>query len=473
MSKDIDWEQIHEWDMKYYLHVKQSVEETRFLPVVRTEGNYVYLANGMKILDFVSQIIGNNLGYRHPRVTAAIKDALDTVGFVQEIFCTEYRTRAAKLIMEDILGPDDWAGRIRFVNTGSEANEQAFAIAKQMTGRPNIITREYAYHGSTSGAAGASRNRYYRSTLASTTSDEIRDVPNFPGSGFHVVPAPYCFRCSVGHTYPSCKMDDGTLPCIHASENLIKSIGAETVAAFVTEIFYGGSAIDPPPEYIPQLREMTRRLGILWIDDEVICGFGRCGKWFAYQLYDGVTPDIMTMGKGMNGCALPVGGVVVSKDISRELDKYRYWTGSTHAGHPVVAASVAAAVEFMIEENIPEVSAQKGKYLNKRLKELEGEHRCVGMAQSTGLLGVFEVVKNKETMEPFVKEDRFATFGGDISMYPESLILEKCVMEGLMVGSAVPNTIRVAPPLTISDDEIDFGIDVLNRVLSEVDEMCD
>jgi len=88
MSKDIDWEQIHEWDMKYYLHVKQSVEETRFLPIARTEGNYVYLANGMKILDFVSQIIGNNLGYRHPRVTAAIKDALDTVFFVQEIFCT-------------------------------------------------------------------------------------------------------------------------------------------------------------------------------------------------------------------------------------------------------------------------------------------------------------------------------------------------------------------------------------------------
>ena len=100
MSKDINWEQVHEWDMKYYLHVKQAADETRFLPVARTEGNYVYLANGMKILDFVSQIIGNNLGYRHPRVTAAIKEALDDVGFVQELFCTEYRARATKLIME-------------------------------------------------------------------------------------------------------------------------------------------------------------------------------------------------------------------------------------------------------------------------------------------------------------------------------------------------------------------------------------
>jgi taurine--2-oxoglutarate transaminase len=473
MSRNIDWQQISEWDSKYYLHVKQAADELRFLPVERTEGNYLYLANGMKILDFVSQIIGNNLGYRHPRVTAAIKEALDEVGFVQELFCTEYRTRAAKLIMEDLLGPDDWAGRVRFVNTGSEANEQAFAIAKQITGRPNIITREYAYHGSTSGAAGASRNRYYRSMLASPTDGEVRDVPNFPGAGFHVVPAPYCYRCSLGHSYPECKMQDGKLPCIHASENLIKSIGAETVAAFITEIFFGGSAIDPPPEYIPQLREMTTRLGILWIDDEVICGFGRCGKWFAYQLYDGVTPDIMTMGKGMNGCALPVGGVVISKEIAEEMDKYRYWTGSTHAGHPVVAASVAAAIEFMIEENIPEQSAKKGAYLGEKLRELEGEHKCVGLTNTVGLLGLFEVVKNKETKEAFVKDDRFATFSGDISMYPETFILEKCVMEGLMVGSAVANTIRVAPPLTISEEEIDFGIDVLNRVLTEVDEMCD
>jgi len=473
MPRDINWEQVSEWDQKYYFHVKQAADELRFLPVSHTEGNYVYLANGMKVLDFVSQIIGANLGYRHPQVTAAIKQALDEVGYVQEIFCTEYRSKAAKLIMEDLLGPDDWAGRIRFVTTGSEANEQAFIIAKQMTGRPNIITREYAYHGSTSGAAGASRNRYYRSTLASTTSNEIRDVPNFPGAGFHVVPAPYCYRCSLGHTYPSCKQADGTLACILASENLIHSIGAETVAAFVTEIFYGGSAIDPPPEYIPQLREMTRRLGILWVDDEVICGFGRCGKWFAYQLYDGVTPDIMTLGKGMNGCALPVGGVVVSKDIAAEFDKYSYWTGSTHAGHPVVVASVAAAVQFMIDENIPEVASRKGAILDKKLKELEGEHKCVGLAQSTGMMGGFEVVKNKATKEPFVKADRFATFTGDISEYPESLILEKCVMNGLMVGSAVPNTIRVAPPLTITEDEIDFGIDVLNKVLSDVDEMCE
>ena len=469
---EVNWEQVYEWDVKYYLHVKQAASEYRFLPVSHTEGNCVYLANGMKILDFVSQIIGANLGYKHPRVTAAIQEAAEKVGFIQELFCTEYRSRAAKLIMEDLLGPDAWAGRIRFVSTGSEANEQAFAIAKLITGRPNIITREYAYHGSTSGAAGASRNRYYRSTLASPDSGEIRDVPNFPGAGFHVVPAPYCYRCSLGHTYPSCKQDHGTLACIRVSENLIRTIGAETVAAFVTEIFYGGSAIHPPAEYIPQLREMTRRLGILWIDDEVICGFGRCGKWFAYQLYPGATPDIMTLGKGMNGCALPVGGVVISKDIARELEKFRYWSGSTHAGHPVVAASVAAAVEFMIEENIPEVAARKGAILDKKLRKLVEDHRCVGLAQCVGLLGGFEVVRNKKTKEPFVKEDRFATFAGDISKYPEVMISEKCILQGVMVGSAVPNTIRVAPPLTITEEEIDFGMDVIDRVLSEVDEMC-
>ncbi len=473
MQQETDWNQIYEWDNKYYFHVKQTADEYRFIPVSHTEGNYVFLANGMKILDFCSQVIAANLGHRNPRVTAAIKEALDKVGFVQEIFCTEYRARAAKLIMEDLLGGDGWAGRIRFVSTGSEANEHAFAIAKNITGRPNIVTREYAYHGSTSGAAGASRNRYYRASLASPNSNEIRDVPNFPGTGFHIIPAPYCYRCSLGHTYPSCKQADGTLACIHASENHIRTLGAETVAAVVTEIFYGGSAINPPPEYIPQLRAMTRRLGILWIDDEVICGFGRCGKWFAYQLYEGVTPDIMTVGKGMNGCAVPVGGIVVSKDIARELDKYRYWSGSTFAGHPVVAASVASAVELQIEQNIPEVVAKKGAYLNKKLKELEGEHKCVGLAESAGLLGAFEIVKNKKTKEPFIKDDRFATFTGDISGYPEVMISEKCLLNGVMVGSTVPNTVRVAPPFTITEADIDFGIDVINKVLSEIDEKCD
>jgi taurine--2-oxoglutarate transaminase len=473
MSDQTNWDQIYEWDNKYYFHVKQAADEYRFIPVDHTEGNYVYLANGMKLLDFCSQVIAANLGYKNPVVNAAIKEALDKVGYVQELFCTEYRAKATKLIMEDLLGADNWAGRLRLVNTGSEANEQAFAIAKNLTGRPNIITREYAYHGSSSGAAGASRNRYYRASLASPTSGEIRDVPNFPGSGFHIVPAPYCYRCSLGHTYPACKQADGTLACIKASENLIRTVGAETVAAVVTEIFYGGSAINPPPEYIPQLREMTRRLRILWIDDEVICGFGRCGKWFAYQLYEGVTPDIMTIGKGMNGCALPVGGIILSKEIAKEMDKYRYWSGSTHAGHPVVAASVAAAVEYQIQQNMPAIVAERGAYLHKRLKELEGEHKCVGLAESIGLLGGMEIVKNKETKEPFVKDDRFATFTGDISKYPEVLISEKCVFNGLMVGSAVPNTLRIAPPFTITRDEIDFGIDVLNRVLSEIDEMCE
>jgi taurine--2-oxoglutarate transaminase len=241
----------------------------------------------------------------------------------------------------------------------------------------------------------------------------------------------------------------------------------------VTEIFYGGSCIHPPPEYIPQLREMTRRLGILWIDDEVVCGFGRCGKWFAYQLYEGVTPDIMTIGKGMNGCALPGGGVIISQEIAREVDRYRYWTGSTHAGHPIVAATVAAAVEFMIEENIPEVAAEKGEILAEKLQWLGNQHKCVGLTQSVGLLGGFEVVKNKKRKQAFIEEDRFATFAGDLSGYPEVMISEKCVLNGVMIGSNVPNTIRVAPPLTIRDEEIEFAFEVMDKVMCEIDEMCD
>lgn len=217
---------------------------------------------------------------------------------------------------------------------------------------------------------------------------------------------------------------------------------------------------------------MTKKLGILWIDDEVMCGFGRTGKWFAYQHWlPDVTPDIMVIGKGMVSAALPAAGVVVSKDIAKFFDQYRWGHYSTYSAHPVCMAAVVANIKAMIEEKIPDRAAKMGVYLGEKLKDLEDRHKCVGNVSGMGLFWAVELVKDKETKEPFVKEDRNAYFWGDISKYPSRIVAQKCLEKGVIVGGWLPNTLRIAPPLVITEDEINHGIAALDYAFTHLDKM--
>jgi taurine--2-oxoglutarate transaminase len=472
-GKKIDWEEVKVWDEKYYLHIARAKKEYIYLPIASTEGSYIITPEGKKLLDFSSQYVCVNIGQRYPRIQAAIREAADRFGFVGELHCTDYRAEAAKLIIEDLLGPDGWAGKIRFLNSGSEAVELALIIAKLYTNRPNIITREHSYHGWTMGAAGCTRLRPMRNALGAVDSRELREVPGFSSGGYYGAPAPFCFRCSFGLEYPACKMGNGKLPCVQATENLIKGIGPETVAAFITEVVHSAAAIFPPPEYIPQIRRMTKELGILWIDDEVICGFGRLGKWFGYQWYEGVQPDIMTLAKGIVSSALPASGVVVSKEIGGFFEQYRWWSINTFAAHPLSMAAVAANLEAMIEMNLPNYVCEAGQYLEKQLSNLQDRHRSIGLIQGQGLLWGIELVKDRDRREPFVKIDRYDTFSGEIKKYPSNIIRQKCAEKGVLIGGYFPNTPRLAPPLTVSYEEIDRAIEALDHALVEVDKMCD
>ena len=285
--------------------------------VVSTDGDFIELSDGTRLLDFTSGLLCTNAGHRNPRIRDAIVEALDRYGFVWEGWATDYRARAAKLIIEDLLGADDWAGRVRFTSSGSEAIELALLIAKLVTGRPNVISRDFAYHGWTHGALSLMGLPGSRGILAAADTDEIRRPAGIPMPGVHFAPAPYCFSCPIGHTYPACKRGGDTLACIDAMEHLIRTLGPDSIAAVVAEPIFGVGMFHPPEEYLPQLRELTRRYGILWIDDEVMTGFGRTGKTFAYQHSPGVTPDLMALGKGMISATLPAGGVVMSRAVSR------------------------------------------------------------------------------------------------------------------------------------------------------------
>ena len=436
----VSWEEVKEWDERYYLRPFRSLDEYTHVAVDHGEGSYLVLADGTRILDFMSQYICANLGQSHPRIRDAIVEAAHRFAYLSEPWASDYRSKAAKLIIEDVLGGEGWAGQVRFVATGSESIELALIMAKLYTGRPNIITQEYAYHGWTQGAAGTTGFRAQRAHVSSASGD-AREVPGYPPPEYHVVPAPthYPEQARVG---PS-----GRLTCVEETEEAIRRIGPETIAAFVFDVAQG-PGLHPPPEYVPQIRELLDRHGILWIDDEILTGFGRTGKWFGYQHHPGVTPDIMCCAKGIVGAAVPAAAVVVRSEIGEFFKSKRWWLPSTMAAHPLSMAAVVATIEALIEERVVENAARMGEYLGARLRELETRHRCVGHVDGLGLFWAVDLVKNKETAEPFVA-DRNDLAAGDLSGWPVPLVTRACLERGVFITGFSPNTLRIGPPLNV------------------------
>lgn len=469
-GQDTDWDAVRRWDEQYVFHVLATKDEYVSMPVASAEGCYVTLADGRRILDFANQLVCVNMGHRHPKVQQAIRDATERFGYVWEGMTTEYRSRAAKLIMED-MGVGEWAGRIRFLSTGTEAVENMVLFAKLYTGRRNIVTRTYDYHGWTGSLSGANGVRGYRSSLASGSGEpRVRDVPDAPSPNYHYAPAPHCYRCPIGHAYPTCKDAAGTLACVNATEHVIRSIGPETVAGFLTEPAQGAGMIHPPAEYFPQIRAMTRRLDVPWLDDEVMTGFGRLGEWFGYKLYD-VTPDIMSVAKGISSSALPAAGVVLSKDAAAFFDEWRLSTMSTFGSHPLAMAAVCANLEAMLEENVLERVRTLGARLGNGLEELKRLHPCVGNVSGRGLMWAIELVRDRDTREPFVTVDRYSIYAADGSVAASQVVGKACLEDGVAIGAFLPNSIRLATAFVATEADIDRGLAALDRGLGELDRL--
>jgi len=466
-----DWDQVREWDERYVYHVLATKDEYHSTPVQSAEGCYVTLADGTRIFDFANQLVCVNMGHRHPRIQQAIREATEEFGYIWEGMTTKYRSRAAKLIMED-MGVGKWAGRIRFLSTGTEAVENMVLFAKLYSGRRNIVTRTYDYHGWTNALSGANGVRGYRSSLASGSGEPtVRDVPDAPSPNYHYAPAPQCYRCPIGHTYPNCKDAKGTLACVNATEHVIRSIGPETIAGFLTEPAQGAGMIHPPKEYFPQIREMTQRLGILWLDDEVMTGFGRLGEWFGYECY-GVTPDIMSVAKGLSSSALPAAGVVLSKEVAAFFDNWRLSTMSTFGSHPLAMAAVCANLDAMLDENILERVRELGAYLGAGLEDLRSRHACLGLVSGRGLMWALELVKNKDTREPFVTVDRYSVYAKTEQVPASAVVGKVCFEQGVAVGAFLPNSIRLATAFVATKADIDLGLSALDKGLAELDRHC-
>ncbi|MDX2222653.1 MAG: aminotransferase class III-fold pyridoxal phosphate-dependent enzyme [Rhodospirillaceae bacterium] len=452
-----DWTEIERWDRAYYLHNTQAAAEHRFTAVDRQDGNEIVLADGTRLLDFQSQLISDSLGHRNPGIYDEIRRALDRYGHVFFGMAHEYRARAAKLVIEDILGSSSprWAARLRVLASGTEAVDNAITMARLYTGRQVILTQAHSFHGLSQGATFL---RGYRNNLSPAGQfDRVRDVPGFPPPG--IIPVPPPERADWSGNEP--------LPSLAATEAIIRAVGPENIAAIITEPMFGAAGLAAHHTYLPGVFELSRKYGFLWIDDEVLCGFGRLGEWFGYQLYPGIHPDLMAVGKSINGSALPVGAVVVGTAVADFLEGARWWSGSTWDGHPIVCASIVGALETMLRDNMLARVRHLGRILKVRLDELAARHRCVGHIGGHGLFYAVDLVDGSG--QPIVPQDRWTAFQGDLSRHPNAIVGAECAKRGVFLGGFVPNTIKVGPPFTITEAEIDRAMAAFDAALGVVD----
>jgi taurine--2-oxoglutarate transaminase len=331
---------------------------------------------------------------------------------------------------------------------GAEANEAAIKIAHFYTGASKLISRYRSYHGATSGA------------IALTGDPRTHCAVGMPG----VVRAPdcYCYRCPFGKEYPKCGIS-----CVEYIDEIIEMEGPQHVAGVVIEPIVGSNGIlVPPDEYMPRLREICNQRDVLLIDDEVMTGFGRTGKWFCMEHWD-VVPDIMSVAKGLTGAYIPLGATIARKKIADffEEDDTLFCHGATYAMHPLCCAVALAAIQEYEEKNLIKNARKMGNVLGKELKALQEEHISIGDVRGKGLFWGLELVKNRKTKEPFVTRSQ--------KFLPTTLkkISSASMEKGVYIVNII-NTLIIAPPLIVNKEIINEGIQVLDEVLKIADKEC-
>lgn len=454
-----DWDKLIQWDRKYYMQTLASQAEYVPKPIAGTDGSYMIDHKGRKILDMHNGS-SVNAGHRNRRIIDSITSALERHDFVWESYLSEDRAIVSQLIVEELMGQDGWAGKAHFVSSGSEAVEEALFVAKAYTQRSQVITMNWSYHGWTAAAGSCTAVRNSRNILIPRGPGKVLEVPGFPSPDYHVAPTPFAYRCSHGNHCNDC---DGA--ALDELEKMIVRIGPQNVAALITDIVLGGAVIVLSPRYVEGIREITRKYGIVWIDDEVITGFGRTGRWFCYQHYD-VRPDIVVMGKGISSNYIPTGGIVISREIADFFAEYRWSHLPTNSAHPISMAAVRGSITSLRDDKIVEKVADDAVYVAERLAAIEKAHGCVGHYEGMGLLWGIEIVRDKKTREPVVKADKDFVSIGDTSKWPSRFILQKCLERGVYLSGIFPNTLRIIPPLTVTRPELDQVFGALDYGLS-------
>src|SRR5437762_4489063 len=345
------------------------------IAIDRAEGVYLYTPEGRRILDFNSQLMSVNIGHGDRRVIDAITAQATKLQFVQPAFVTEPRARLGQKLAEIMPGDLD---KVFFTLGGAEAIENAIKIARHATGRYKLLARYRAYHGATMGAM--------------TLTGDPRRWANEPGL-VGVVRYPDTHRWGEKEPRPAAESLQGL-------EDVIRYEGPHTIAAIFLETIVGTNGILIPPDgYIQGVRQLCDRYGILMVADEVMAGFGRTGKWFAIDNW-GVTPDLMTMAKGLTSSYLPLGAVAMRRPLAEKFESMMYYGGLTYSSHPVSLAAALATISVYEEDGLIENAARLGPIMRAHHERLASKHPSVGAHRNLGLFGILELVRSRDPWTP-------------------------------------------------------------------------
>lgn len=438
-------EEIREKQKKYVLQSWNKQANLNPIPIEKADNIYLYDYDGNRYADMSSLHVNMNLGYANKEINEAIKAKVDQYAFISEAYADKDRADLAEKIIG--LMPDNM-GKVFFTNAGADANENAIKIARMYTGRTKVFSRYRSYHGSTFGAG--------------NLTGEPRRYALEPGiAGFVKFMDPYMYRDNL----PFATEEECTEFYLRKLEEQITYENPSSIAAIVMETITGTNGIIIPPKgYLPGVRKICDKYGIMMICDEVMAGWCRTGQMFAFQNFD-VKPDIVSFAKGVTCGYVQLGGVVVSKDIAAYFDDHVLSCGLTYNGHPLACAAGNACVQYYIDHDIPGHVREVGKVLGEILEKMKADHPSVGDVRYIGLFSSVELVKDKETREALVP------YGQDPKGTMPKL-LGSLKKKGFMTFGH-ENMILIAPPLIITAEQLKEEMAKLDEVLTEADRMVE
>jgi 2,2-dialkylglycine decarboxylase (pyruvate) len=402
----------------------------------RAEGAWLETVDGRRILDFTSGQICSTLGHNHPRIAGAIRQALDEVVHLNSWMLSEPVLALAERLVGLFPEPLD---RVVLLNTGSESTEVALKIAKMHTGRFEVAALTRSFHGLLSGIASVNFSMAHSGY-----------GPLLPGA--FAIPAPYAYRCPVRHCDGAC---DCT--CLEVGFDLLDQQSVGSLCAFIAEpVLSAGGIIVPPDGYFDRARELCDERGMLLVLDEAQTGFGRLGTMFGFE-HDGVVPDAVAVSKTLGG-GLPLAATITSSAIEQDCADKGFLHVTSHVSDPLPAAAGLAVLDVLVEEGLVERARARGAYMLERLRELQAEHEHIGDVRGRGLLVGIELVEDRDSRKA-------ANALG-------AAVTSECFERGLSMnitrtgGNA--NCFRIAPPLVVTEDEIDLAVEIMDASLAAV-----
>jgi taurine--2-oxoglutarate transaminase len=435
-----DGQLAYDLDRAHVFHSWSAQGALTPLVIAGGSGCDVWDFDGNTYLDFSSQLVNTNIGHQHPAVVAAIKAQADVLTTVAPAHANLARGEAAKRILARA---GSTFGKVFFTNGGADANENAMRMARLTTGRDKVLSTYRSYHGNTGAAVVAT--------------GDWRRVPNEFARGHAHFFGPFEYRSEFWADSP----EQESARALQHLERVIQSEGASSIAAILLETIPGTAGVlVPPPGYLRGVRELADKYGIVLIFDEVMCGFGRTGGWFAFQTLaddDGpVVPDLITFAKGVNSGYVPVGGVVISESIAQAFEQQVFPGGLTYSGHPLAMASIVAALDAMEADGIVDNARTIGTdHLAPGLEALAANHPLIGDVRGVGVFWALDLVSDPDTREP--------VSGVVIAQ------LKKELMARALLPFAADNRIHVVPPCIVTADEVARALAIYDEAFTAVE----